>query len=54
MGFIARQILLDGLARDNGIGELITAIAPLHPRHDTFPGEVSAVLSEPFDQVRGC
>lgn len=36
----ARQILLDGLARDNGISELITAVAPLHPRHDTFPGEV--------------
>jgi hypothetical protein len=36
----ARQILLDGLARDNGIGELITELARLHPRHDTFPGEV--------------
>ncbi len=35
----ARQILLDGLARENGIGELITELAPLHPRHDTFPGE---------------
>ena len=35
----ARQILLDGLARDNGIGQLITELAPLHPRHDTFPGE---------------
>ncbi len=36
----ARQILLDGLARDTGIGELITELAPLHPRHNTFPGEV--------------
>jgi hypothetical protein len=36
----ARQILLGGLARDNGIGELITELARLHPRHDTFPGEV--------------
>jgi hypothetical protein len=36
----ARQILLAGLARDNGIGELITELTPLHPRHDTFPGEV--------------
>jgi len=36
----ARQILLDGLARENGIGELIAELAPLHPRHDTFPGEV--------------
>jgi hypothetical protein len=36
----AGQILLAGLARDNGIGELITELTPLHPRHDTFPGEV--------------
>jgi hypothetical protein len=37
---MARQILLDGLARENGIGELITELASLHSRHDTFPGEV--------------
>jgi len=36
----ARRILLDGLARDTGIGELVTELAPLHPRHNTFPGEV--------------
>jgi hypothetical protein len=36
----ARQFLLDGLARDEGTGELIAGLAPLHPRHDTFPGEV--------------
>jgi hypothetical protein len=36
----ARQVLLDGLARDESIDEIIRALAPLHPRHDTFPGEV--------------
>ena len=36
----ARQILLDRLAHDDDIGEIITGLAPLHPRHDTFPGEV--------------
>ena len=29
-----------GRARDAGIDELIAGIAPLHPRHDTIPGEV--------------
>ena len=36
----ARQILLDGLARDDGIFELVSELAPLHPRDNTFPGEV--------------
>ena len=36
----ARQTLLDGLARDAGIFELVSELAPLHPREDTFPGEV--------------
>ena len=36
----ARQALLDGLARDAGIFELVSELAPLHPRDDTFPGEV--------------
>ena len=36
----ARQILLDGLARDADIVELLTELAPLHPRDNTFPGEV--------------
>ena len=47
----ARQILLDGLARDNGIGELITELASLHPRHDTFPGEVFLRLASQGDPV---
>jgi hypothetical protein len=36
----ARQILLDGLARDADIFELLSELAPLHPRDNTFPGEV--------------
>jgi hypothetical protein len=36
----ARQMLLDGLAGDQDIFEVMTGLAPLHPRYDTFPGEV--------------
>jgi hypothetical protein len=36
----ARRVLLDGLARDADIFELLSGLAPLHPRNDTFPGEV--------------
>jgi hypothetical protein len=36
----ARQILLDGLARDAQAFELLGELEPLHPRNDTFPGEV--------------
>ncbi|MGH3249844.1 MAG: hypothetical protein ACRDOI_27090 [Trebonia sp.] len=36
----ARRMLLDGLARDADIFEVLSALAPLHPRNDTFPGEV--------------
>jgi hypothetical protein len=36
----ARQILLDGLAHDVDIFELVSEAAPLHPRDNTFPGEV--------------
>jgi hypothetical protein len=36
----ARRALLDGLARDADIFELMSGLAPLHPRNDTFPGEV--------------
>jgi hypothetical protein len=37
---VARRVLLDGLARDADIFELVSELAPLHPRDDTFPGEV--------------
>jgi hypothetical protein len=36
----ARRMLLDGLARDADIFEVLGALASLHPRNDTFPGEV--------------
>lgn len=36
----ARRILLDGMARDSEVPELAGGLAPLHPRDDTFPGEV--------------
>jgi len=39
-GAAARQILLDGLAADGDLSELARALAPLHLRNNTFPGEV--------------
>ena len=36
----ARQILLDGLACDVDIFELESELVSLHPRDNTFPGEV--------------
>jgi hypothetical protein len=36
----ARRILLDGLARDADVVELVSELALLHPRDNTFPGEV--------------
>jgi hypothetical protein len=36
----ARRVLLDGLARGADVWELVSELAPLHPRDNTFPGEV--------------
>jgi hypothetical protein len=36
----ARRVLLDGLARDCDIFELVRELAPLRPQNNTFPGEV--------------
>jgi hypothetical protein len=36
----ARRILIDGMARDIEVPELMGELAPLHPRDNTFPGEV--------------
>ena len=48
----ARRALLDGLARDAGIDELAHELAPLHPRNDTFPGEVLLRLAA--DALQWC
>ena len=50
----ARRILLDGLARDADVWELVSELAPLHPRDDTFPGEVFLrTAADALDLVRG-
>jgi hypothetical protein len=36
----ARRVLLDGLSRNANIFEVLSQLEPLHPRNDTFPGEV--------------
>jgi hypothetical protein len=36
----ARRLLLDGLARDAQIVKLLGELEPLHPRNETFPGEI--------------
>src|SRR5262245_15041158 len=36
----ARRILLTGLGRDAALPDLLGGIEPLHPRNNTFPGEV--------------
>jgi hypothetical protein len=48
----ARRVLLDGLARDADIFQLVTDLAPLHPRDNTFPGEV--FLSVAADALGWC
>ena len=36
----ARRVLLDGLARDADVLELVSELAEMHLRDNTFPGEV--------------
>lgn len=36
----ARRVLLDGLARDADAAELASELTFLHPRNNTFPGDV--------------
>lgn len=35
-----RRVLLDGLARDDDLSVILAGLYPLHPRDNTFPGEV--------------
>jgi hypothetical protein len=48
----ARQILLDRMARDTGVSDLAGELAPLHPRDNTFPGEV--LLQVAADALEWC
>ncbi|HUD79415.1 MAG TPA: hypothetical protein VMR00_16310 [Streptosporangiaceae bacterium] len=41
----ARRILLDGLARGVDLPDLLGEAEPLHPRNNTFPGEVFLSLA---------
>lgn len=36
----ARRVLLEGLTRDADIFQIAADLTPLHPRYNTFPGEV--------------
>ena len=42
---ISRRALLDGLARGADASQLVSELAPLHPRDNTFPGEVFLQLA---------
>jgi hypothetical protein len=48
----ARRLLFDGLARDDGLFQLVNDLAVLHPRNDTFPGEV--FLGTAADALEWC
>ncbi|HVV38675.1 MAG TPA: hypothetical protein VHC63_18855 [Acidimicrobiales bacterium] len=36
----AKRVVLEGLARGDDVPGLATQLAPLHPKNNTFPGEV--------------
>jgi hypothetical protein len=48
----ARRVLLDGLALDADIFEVLSGLAPLHLPNDTFPGEVFLHLAA--DALQWC
>jgi len=50
----ARRALLDGLACDADIFEVLSGLAPLHPRNDTFPGEVLLHLAAGVPVRQAC
>jgi len=43
----ARLALLDGLAHDADIFELVSELAPLHPRNNTSPARCSSTSPRP-------
>ena len=48
----ARRILLGGLAQGSEVAELAGELAPLHPRNNSFPGEV--LLDVAADALEWC
>jgi hypothetical protein len=52
-GAEAARRLLSGLARGDDVFDLAAAIEELHPRHNTFPGEVFMRLSTDALEVAG-
>jgi hypothetical protein len=49
----AMEIALQGLANADELGEIAARLAPLHPRHDTFPAEVLLDLAADAIDVSG-
>jgi hypothetical protein len=49
----AIDIALSGLARGDHLGDVAARLEPLHPRHDTFPGEVLLDLAADAIGVSG-
>ena len=49
----AIQTALNGLARGDDLGEIAARLAPLHPPHDTFPGELLLDLAADAIGVSG-
>jgi hypothetical protein len=47
------DIALGGLARREDLGDLATRLEPLHPRHNTFPGEVLLDLAADAIEISG-
>jgi hypothetical protein len=50
---LAIDIVLGGLARGDDLGDIADRLAPLHPRDNTFPGEVLLELAADAIGVSG-
>lgn len=49
----ATRLLLDGLAAGRDLFDVVGEVAPLHPRYNTFPGEVFLRVGADALQVAG-
>jgi hypothetical protein len=47
------QLALSGLAEGRDLGAIASQLAPLHPRNDTFPGELLLDLAADALEVAG-